>query len=122
MSEINVVFLNTDNIVVQITVFDAMPDDMSIFLSLQTASTGISDLTYVEGSLYGGHPGIGNELYNASYFRELSPYPSWIWDASAMEWMAPVLKPTIGAPVGQVPPEFVYDWNETEGSWDKRLL
>jgi len=122
MNGTNIVFLDTDKVVVQVMVFDSIPEDMTTFLDLQKVVTNRTDLSYVDGSLYTGAPAIGNELYNDSVFRELSPYPSWIWDEVALEWTAPVLKPTIGNPVGQASPGFVYDWNEVDVTWDKRLL
>lgn len=122
MKQTNIVFLNTDNIVIQVVVFDVIPTDMTPFLELQKTANNISSLTYVDGSLYTGDPAIGTELYNETAFREISPYPSWVWDESALEWIPPVLKPTIGNPVGQEAPGFVYDWNEIDMSWDKRVL
>jgi len=66
--------------------------------------------------LLGGTPlrknfaGIGN-IYDAQKdaFYSEQPYPSWTLNETTCLWEAPVAKPTDGQ---------IYNWNETNQTWD----
>ena len=57
------------------------------------------------------YAGIGHsydEVRDA--FIAPKPYPSWLLDEATCRWQAPIAMPTDGA---------MYQWNETDGSWDE---
>jgi|APSaa5957512535_1039671.scaffolds.fasta_scaffold55368_2 hypothetical protein len=115
---INLVFLDTNNVVMQLLVFDTYPSEESLaeFKAVQEDLLGVSPLRVVKDSDYEGVPFIGGELYQEQLFRELRPYPSWLWNLDGMEWIAPTIKPTIEHEVGDLPTYF-YNWDEPNLRW-----
>jgi len=68
--------------------------------------------TFIDGSQRKNYAGIGYKYdQTKDAFIPPQPYPSWKLDEITCIWKAPTTYPTDGK---------VYDWNETDQTWDLR--
>lgn len=98
--------LDANNVCLNVIVVleNATQDDFVLFANAYNAKSVVSCKNMF-------HYGIGM-VWNGSSFEDPNkPYPSWIWDSSIMEYVAPVTKPapTVGT---------TFEWNEEMQKWE----
>jgi len=107
---INYSKLDTDNLVVDITVLDesfSNESDGALFLKELTSHT--------YWLLYNNESRKNNGEIGSSYdptrdaYIQPKPFPSWVLNETTCLWEAPVSRPDTNNP---------YNWNETEQTWD----
>lgn len=73
-----------------------------------------------DGSVRGRYPGIGYS-YDPIIDEFIPPkpvaYPSWVWSSSDNRWIPPV-----AFPANAMENKELYEWNETNQSWDLKTL
>lgn len=110
---VNYAFLNNENIVENILVFDSEVEDMSPFLESQNLvfEGRITQVIKVE-SIH-KHCAIGAKFENNN-FTPIKPHNSWMWDDLLETWIAPVPHPMELNAADRSP----YLWNEESLSWE----
>jgi hypothetical protein len=108
MSEFNFAFLDAENTVINIAVFDSENPDAELLENIKTqfAATDTKSCS-VYGEAYVGGKFVDNK------FIKPQPYPSWILNAETLEWEAP-----IGQHLENIP---CY-WDEETVSWKPILI
>jgi hypothetical protein len=97
MTEKNYAFV-VDNKVTNIVVFD---DPSQELLDTFIQQNNLDYLIEADSKA-----AIGG-VYDGTQFIPVSPYPSWIWDNTVKQWVAPVSKPSEG----------VWEWSEETLNW-----
>lgn len=95
-------FIDNSNTVINIAVFDELAHNSQLLENIKIANNAtevICCCTY-------GLPGMG-WIWTGSEFRPPQPYPSWLWDNSIKEWVAPIPNPEVG----------FSEWDESTKSW-----
>lgn len=103
MSEFNFAFLDSDNIVIDVIVFDSENPDLELLESIKVQLNAVD----IKSCLVYGAAYIGGKFINNKFIQP-QPYPSWILNQETLEWESP-----IGPSLSTVP---CY-WDEETLSW-----
>jgi hypothetical protein len=88
-----------NNIVTNIAIFDNFNEEIK---NAFIATHQLDDIVLVDKNTQTGGS------YDGIQFIPVQPYPSWIWDNQAKEWVAPTPKPN---------DNLIYGWNEDNKEW-----
>jgi len=102
MSLFDFAFIDGNNKVVNVVVFDSENPDTELLNSFKELFGAVD---YKSCSVYGKAP--MNGLFIGDRFVAEQPYPSWILDTETFEWVSPVGEPV--APLTR--------WDEASLSW-----
>jgi hypothetical protein len=98
-------FLNQNNIVIGVFLFDNHDDNLLEQVKLQC------DAVKIISCCEFGTAGNGSEFYNGKFY-DPAPYPSWIKNEELNKWESPIPYPTI-----EEGSDESYVWDENTTSW-----
>ena len=111
---VNYAFIDSNNKVINITVFEEEPDQATLTTFIELEGT-VHNTTVVDAiKITDVHAKckIG-DTWTTEVFMPEQPYPSWVWNEVDWAWIPPVLHPH--AVTGF---DFIeYEWDEATTSW-----